>query len=423
MNTIEKLGDEETFRNIVERTITEFEDNEIEVIEDSAFRTCSKLTSVSLSAATSIRNNAFYSCSKLTSVSLPAATSIGNFAFESCSALTTLYIGTESDTVCTLSSTNAIPSNVETICVPVELVDSYKTATNWSSLSSKITAYEEPVECVSLSITADNAPWYATTTTVHVTATCKYNLGGVSQGDATKVFTWDDTSSAFERNSGESQRNVTVSFEFLGVSASTTIVQDKHMNLVGGTIFYIDSSADGVYEFYDINGELISNVAVGDKPYSYKVVTPGSKDKYYILHDELYDSLRWTYYKNDNYVYTSLGTGTAIGTGKSNTATVLAADDGAYAAADSNGKPTIWYKLQQVRNAFSGGCNDWFIPSEYEAMEVRKAGLMESGFKNKYIWSSSENSAQSSWSWYPTNQNWTNFNKTSAYSVFFVRAF
>ena len=31
LNTIEKLGDEETFRDIVKRTITEFEDNEIEI--------------------------------------------------------------------------------------------------------------------------------------------------------------------------------------------------------------------------------------------------------------------------------------------------------------------------------------------------------------------------------------------------------
>ena len=31
MNTIEKLGDEETFKDIVKRTITEFEDNEIEI--------------------------------------------------------------------------------------------------------------------------------------------------------------------------------------------------------------------------------------------------------------------------------------------------------------------------------------------------------------------------------------------------------
>ena len=31
MNTIDILGEEEAFRNIVEHTITEFEDNEIEI--------------------------------------------------------------------------------------------------------------------------------------------------------------------------------------------------------------------------------------------------------------------------------------------------------------------------------------------------------------------------------------------------------
>ena len=119
MNTIDILGEEEIFRNIVERTITELEDSEIEVIGIYAF--CS--------------------CSALTSVSLPAATSIDNYAFESCSALTTLYIGTESDTVCTLSNTNAIPSSVTDIYVPADLLDSYKTATNWSSFADKIKAY------------------------------------------------------------------------------------------------------------------------------------------------------------------------------------------------------------------------------------------------------------------------------------------
>ena len=119
MNTIDILGEEETFRNIVERTITEFEDSEIEVIG----------------------NYAFYSCSALTSVSFPVATSIGNSAFSSCSALTTMYIGTESDTVCTLSKTNAIPSSVTDIYVPEALVESYKTATNWSNFADKIKAY------------------------------------------------------------------------------------------------------------------------------------------------------------------------------------------------------------------------------------------------------------------------------------------
>ena len=81
MNTIEKLGDEETFRNIVERTITAFEDSEIEVIKYYAFSSCSALTSVSLPLAASIGDSAFDSCSKLTSVSLPSATRIGQYAF------------------------------------------------------------------------------------------------------------------------------------------------------------------------------------------------------------------------------------------------------------------------------------------------------------------------------------------------------
>ena len=106
-----------------------------------AFNSCSALTSVSLPMATSIGSYAFYSCSALTSASLPSVTSIGNGAFQGCSALTTLYIGTESDTVCTLSNPNTIPSSVTDIYVPEALVDSYKTAENWSSFSDKIKAY------------------------------------------------------------------------------------------------------------------------------------------------------------------------------------------------------------------------------------------------------------------------------------------
>ena len=181
--------------------------------------------------------------------------------------------------------------------------------------------------------------------------------------------------------------------------------------LVGGTIFYIDDAADGVYEFFDTEGNPMKNIQVGDKPYSYRVVKKGSKDKYYVYHDELYDKLQWGKY------YTTTGaSGTAIGTGKSNTATLLATD----AVSDTT---TIWYKLQQIRNASTGDCNDWFIPSKSEAEEVRKAGLMESEFKNKYIWSSSEYSSQTVWYWYLNNQAWDNYYKGNNTSVFFVRAF
>ena len=94
-------------------------------------------------SVTSIGFGAFMGCQELTSISFPVATSIGEMAFQGCSALTTLYIGTELDTVCTLSNTNAFTGcdNLTNIYVPEALVNSYKTASNWSSFADKIKAY------------------------------------------------------------------------------------------------------------------------------------------------------------------------------------------------------------------------------------------------------------------------------------------
>ena len=163
MNTIERLGEEETFKNIVEREITEFEDNKIDVIRDfafysystlknvsfpvvtsigiSAFNGCNKLTSVSIPNATSIDYSAFQSCSGLTEVSFPVATSIGSGAFNGCRKLTTIYVGTNTSTVCTLG-TSAFTgcTNLTNIYVPASLLDKYKSAANWSSYASKIKA-------------------------------------------------------------------------------------------------------------------------------------------------------------------------------------------------------------------------------------------------------------------------------------------
>ena len=393
-----------------------------------AFSNCSNLETVDVSATIEVKDYAFYYCSKLTRLELPKVTKIGNYAFLKCSKLTTLVIGTDKDTVCTLGGTSAIPSSVTKIYVPYTLVDAYKTATNWSSYASKIAAYEEPTECISLTITADNAEGYQTTTSIYYTAVCKYNKEGTPQGDRTMTFTGTGKSEAFEKNpSTASSRQVAVSYTFLGKTATTTITQSKYIgDSVGGVIFYIDSSADGVYEFYDAEGNVISDVKVGDKPAMYKVLTPGTKDKYYVFHDEVYalNSI-WTYYhKNGNGVYTNLGTSPDIGTGKTNTATVMAADDGAYLTSNFEDHSTIWYQLQLTRDATAGGCNDWFIPSRYEIEEVRKSGLLS--FSNKIIWSSSENNSNTAWVW--SLSSWDYYNKTSyniytPTSVFFVRAF
>ena len=315
MNTIDILGEEEAFRNIVERTITEFEDSEIKVIgvyafpfcskltsvslpsvtsiEDFAFNSCSALASVSLPSVTSIGYGAFGSCSALTSVSLPLATSIVDYAFNSCSALTsvllpsvtsigrgafqrcsdlnevsfpkvtsigedafnecsnltevsfpvatsigiysfascssltTIYVGTNTSTVCTLYNTTAFNNctNLTNIYVPESLVNSYKSATHWSSFASKIKADIQPLECITLSITADGVIGNATSTTVYYTAECTYTKNGILQ-EGTKIFTGEATSDSFAQNTSTTDTvRRTVSFTFLGKTATTTVTQ------------------------------------------------------------------------------------------------------------------------------------------------------------------------------------------------------
>lgn len=208
--------------------------------------------------------------------------------------------------------------------------------------------------------------------------------------------------------------------------------------LVGGTIFYINETAGGVYEFFDTDGSLIENVQVGDRPYAYRVVSAGTKDKYYVYYDEIYTSKRWTYYEDFTWGYKAIGgLSLNIGTGKTNTEKVMTKDNGIYIDADSNGYPTIWYQLQQTRNAKAGGCNDWFIPSKNEGdllVKAIKSGIItggaiagssyaESVFNNSYVWCSSEDNSQFAWIWNYTQQWWNPGTKNTLNSVFFVRAF
>ena len=114
-------------------------------IGESAFTECS-LTSADFPAVTSIGNYAFAYCSSLTSADFPAVTSIEHHAFELCSNLTSLILRVTTQ-VCTLSNTNAfdntpIKSGTGYIYVPAALIDSYKTATNWTTYANQFRALE-----------------------------------------------------------------------------------------------------------------------------------------------------------------------------------------------------------------------------------------------------------------------------------------
>ena len=138
--------------------------NSVTSIGDYAFYYCSGLTSVTIpNSVTSIGSNAFSICSGLTSVTIPnSVTHIDSNAFQYCSNLTSVNIGNsvvrigaEAFDTCrqlisvVVEATNPPILNFDVfnsnannrkIYVPAESVNTYKTATDWSTYADDIEA-------------------------------------------------------------------------------------------------------------------------------------------------------------------------------------------------------------------------------------------------------------------------------------------
>ena len=141
---------------------------------ESTFTGCSNMTVFKMPALKKVTSGAFANMPKMTSFYFPSletmkgwgynfnqdkaveriyfpklTSEIGNSEFNNCLKLTALILG--ADSVCTLSNVNAFgytPINrynntIGYIYVPRALVDSYKTATNWSNYADQIRAIED----------------------------------------------------------------------------------------------------------------------------------------------------------------------------------------------------------------------------------------------------------------------------------------
>lgn len=111
----------------------------------SAFFRC-PLNTVDFPLVTSIGGHAFQYCYALTTADFPKVASIGNYAFQNCSNLKTLIL--RSSSVCELGgsyvfSGTPIASGNGYIYVTSALINDYKTATNWSTYSSRFRAIED----------------------------------------------------------------------------------------------------------------------------------------------------------------------------------------------------------------------------------------------------------------------------------------
>lgn len=122
------------------------------------FSYCTSLTNVSLPLATTIGGYSFYGSSRIETVDLASAQTIAANVFNSCYSLTAVIL--RSATMCTLANTNAFTNcyhilgttnasynpNGDKDCyiyVPSALVDTYKSATNWSTYATQFRALED----------------------------------------------------------------------------------------------------------------------------------------------------------------------------------------------------------------------------------------------------------------------------------------
>ena len=115
-------------------------------IGNYAFDHCTNLTTIDLPECTSIGGHAFESCTNLTTVNLPKCTSIGDYAFYFCTSLTTIILS--NNQIVTLEDVRAfnyssIKNGTGYVYVPDNLVDSYKTATKWSTYANQIKPISE----------------------------------------------------------------------------------------------------------------------------------------------------------------------------------------------------------------------------------------------------------------------------------------
>lgn len=120
-------------------------------IPQYAFYSCRSLQTVSFASCSRIMSAGFMDCYNLSYAYFPDMSSIGSNAFAHCSNLMSLYLLKNS--VARLANSNAFNStpmsdstytgSYGSIYVPASLVDSYKSANNWSRYSDRITAYTE----------------------------------------------------------------------------------------------------------------------------------------------------------------------------------------------------------------------------------------------------------------------------------------
>ena len=123
INTVDTLGDAVLTDSIIDRSVTEYRDNTVEIIGPYAFS----------------------GCGALTTVDCPAVTEIGNYAFRGCAALTALILrGPVLQSLGADAATDsAIAAGTGYVYVPAALYETYMLVAGGSPLAAQLRKLEE----------------------------------------------------------------------------------------------------------------------------------------------------------------------------------------------------------------------------------------------------------------------------------------
>lgn len=120
----------------------------VKTVNSKSFSLCTSIEKIVLPSLTSfISGDNFSYCYKLKYVDLGNVEKINSWAFVSCKVLETVILR-RADAICELAATNAFSQSGVVngngyIYVPKTLVDTYKSATNWSTYANQIRAIED----------------------------------------------------------------------------------------------------------------------------------------------------------------------------------------------------------------------------------------------------------------------------------------
>lgn len=146
---------------LITRTLTTYRNDRITTIGKNAFRECGSMTELIVPNVTHIDAYGCASCSSVKKFDFSSLTFIGQqgLALISCDKivfpkLETIFVQAflgasikqlviTNTEICTLHNVSAISSGISNIYVPDNLVEVYKTATNWSTFADRIKPISE----------------------------------------------------------------------------------------------------------------------------------------------------------------------------------------------------------------------------------------------------------------------------------------